>query len=424
MFQPPRGTRDWLPEENLKRRWVVERIREVFELYGYGEVVTPAFEHLDLLVAKAGEEVREQIYWFKDKAGRSLGLRFELTTPIARIVASRLDLPRPIRFYYIQPVWRYEEPQKGRYREFWQAGIELIGVGGPEGDAEVIAVTHRAIRRSGLSNFGIHISDRRIVEDLLIQAGVKKKDMNQALRILDKLERKGESFVIGELEKLGLDEESIVSLIETLRKGTLEIDVKSQQGKEGLEHLARVVELLEKAYSVKVAVDYSIVRGLAYYTGIVFEVKTGVSGELGSIAGGGRYDDLIRIIGGRDMPATGMSIGVERLIESLVAEGKLRNVSLKRDVVVIPAKGSDRVMEECIRIAEQIRSLGFSSVVDYSTRSLSKSLEKASKSGFNYAIIIGPREVETGIFTLKDMRRWEEYKLSRERLLEYFKNMK
>ncbi|MEM2791228.1 MAG: ATP phosphoribosyltransferase regulatory subunit, partial [Thermofilaceae archaeon] len=126
-YERPRGTRDYLPEECRVRRKVLERLRSVFESYGYGEVVTPAFEHLELLSAKAGEEVVDQIYSFSDKAGRKLGLRFELTTPIARIVAERADLWKPVRFYYIQPVWRYEEPQRGRLREFWQAVVELIG---------------------------------------------------------------------------------------------------------------------------------------------------------------------------------------------------------------------------------------------------------------------------------------------------------
>ncbi|RLE59969.1 MAG: histidine--tRNA ligase [Thermoprotei archaeon] len=424
MFQPPRGTRDWLPEENIKRRVVSERIREVFERYGYGEVVTPAFEHLDLLVAKAGEEVKQQIYWFKDKAGRSLGLRFELTTPIARIVASRLDMPRPTRFYYIQPVWRYEEPQKGRYREFWQAGIELIGVSGPEGDAEVIAVTYRSIRHAGLERFSIHVSDRRIVEEIVLQSGISAERLDDALRVLDKLDKRGKDYVIEELVKMGANESSVEEMLSTLEEGSLDLDLKSDRGKEGLNHLSRTVELLNDSYSIKVKVDYSIVRGLAYYTGLVFEVKTGVTGEMGSIAGGGRYDDLVSIVGGPHIPATGMSIGLERLIESLLIEGKLKEFTYRNDVVVIPVKYSWDILKKCIEIAEKIRAGGLSTIVDYSVRSLTKSLEKASKRGFRFAVIIGPKELKENQVTLRDLENWKEYKVSIDNILDAIKRGK
>lgn len=424
MFQPPRGTRDWLPEDNVRRRVVSERIREVFERYGYGEVVTPAFEHLDLLVAKAGEEVKEQIYWFKDKAGRTLGLRFELTTPVARIIASRLDMPRPIRFYYIQPVWRYEEPQKGRYREFWQAGIELIGVPGPEGDAEVIAVTYRSIRHAGLERFSIHVSDRRIVEEIVLQSGISAERLDDALRVLDKLDKRGKDYVIGELVKMGASESSVEEMLRILEEGSLDLDLKSDRGKEGLEHLSRTIELLNDSYSIKVKVDYSIVRGLAYYTGLVFEVKTGVTGEMGSIAGGGRYDDLVSVIGGPRIPATGMSIGLERLIESLLLEGKLKELTYRNDVVVIPVKYSWDILKKCIEIAEKIRDSGLSTIVDYSARSLAKSLEKASKRGFRFAVIIGPKELKENQITLKDLENWKEYKVSIDNILDVIKGWK
>lgn len=413
-----------MPEDNVRRRIVSERIRDVFERYGYGEVVTPAFEYLDLLVAKAGEEVKEQIYWFKDKAGRSLGLRFELTTPIARIISSRLDLPRPVRFYYIQPVWRYEEPQKGRYREFWQAGIELIGVPGPEGDAEVIAVTYRSIKHAGLERFSIRVSDRRIVEEIVLRSGIAPKRLGDALRVLDKLDKRGEDYVIGELVKMGASEPSVEEMIRTLKEGFLDLDLRSEGGKEGLEHLSRTIELLNDSYSIKAEVDYSIVRGLEYYTGLVFEVKTEVAGEMGSIAGGGRYDDLISVVGGPRISATGMSIGLERLIESLLLEGKLQEVTYHKDVVVVPVKYSWNILKKCIEVAEKIRDSGLSAVVDYSVRSLSKSLEKASKRGFRFAVLIGPRELEEKQVTLKDLENWKEYKVSIDDVVDTIRGLK
>jgi len=407
VFQRPRGTRDWLPGEAYRKRYVEGRLRRVFERYGYGEVITPAFESLGLLVAKAGEEVKEQIYWFKDKAGRDLGLRFELTTPVARIVAAKPEMPKPIRLYYIQPVWRYEEPQHGRYREFWQAGVELIGVPGAEGDAEVIAVTDRALREAGLEGFEIRVSDRRIVEDVLLSAGVDAARVEEAFRILDKLEKRGKEYVVEELGRLGVEADEARRVIDTLAAAGLEVEVHSDRGRRGLEHLRETVDLLEEAYSISVKVDYSIVRGLGYYTGLVFEVKAGE--DIGSIAGGGRYDDLISLVGGDRLPATGMAIGVDRLLAVLESRGLLPEYK-PVEAVVIPVRSEGRILVEAIKIAEELRGQGVKAVVEYG-RSLRKALERAAAMGARFAVIIGPRDLEEGVATLKDLEEWRQVKL-------------
>ena len=189
MYQRPRGTRDYLPQDSAKRRKVTEIFRRVFELYGYGEVITPALEYLELLEAKAGPEVREQIYWFEDKAGRRLGLRFELTTSVARVVAERRDLPKPIKFYYIQPVWRYEEPQRGRLREFWHAGIEFMGTKSSAADAEVVAVAARALESAGVDDVVVRVNSRKIAEGLADKYRVEQCRREDFFRILDKLEK-------------------------------------------------------------------------------------------------------------------------------------------------------------------------------------------------------------------------------------------
>lgn len=412
-LKPPRGTRDKLPEEMFARRLVCEKLRNVFELYGYGEVETPAFEHLEVLVAKAGADVVEQIYAFKDKAGRDLGLRFELTTPIARIVASRLEMPKPIRLYYVQPVWRYEEPQKGRLREFWQAGVELIGVEGPLGDAEVIAIAHEAIRRAGLTGFEVHLSHRAVVEDILIAAGLPRGRLDDALRVLDKLEKRGREFVVEELSKLGLEKREAENALDQLLSGGLDVRVKTEEGKKGLEALAHILDILESSYNVKAKVDFGIVRGLGYYTGPVFEVKTTLEGELGSIAGGGRYDDLVSALGGPRIPATGMAIGVERLMEALAAEGKLNLKFSQCDVVVIPVSNEARVVKHAISVAEALRKgASASTIVDYSFGSLAKALRRAVERNARFAVIVGEREILENKVTLKDLANWSETKLT------------
>lgn len=418
-LRPPRGTRDWMPEEAWFKRLVEDRIRRVFESYGYGEVITPAFEHLELLVAKAGEEVVNQIYNFKDKAGRDLGLRFELTTPIARIVSSRPELSKPIRFYYIAPVWRYEEPQRARLREFWQAGIELIGVEGVEGDAEVIAVLHDSLRSAGLKDFRILVNDRRVVEDILVSAGIGRERIESALRALDKLERMGEEFVVGELCKLGLSESRARRVIDRLTEGFRGFSPSTREGETGARRLLELLGILEEGYGIRVDVDLSIVRGLGYYTSIVFEAKC-ANANIGSIAGGGRYDDLVSGLGGPQLPATGMAIGVERLLEALSAQGEMPRCR-PAEVVVIPIGAERRVLTAALKVAQGLRSNGLRVIVEYSRRSLSKTLERLSKAGVRFALILGPSELDQGLVTVRDMEAWEEFKVRVEEVVTLIK---
>jgi len=402
------------------RRKVLERLRSVFESYGYGEVVTPAFEHLELLSAKAGEEVVDQIYSFSDKAGRKLGLRFELTTPIARIVAERADLWKPVRFYYIQPVWRYEEPQRGRLREFWQAGVELIGLPGVMGDSEVVTVMVNALRKAGLTKFTVHVNDRRLIEGLLQWAGLDAERIPAALRVIDKLEKRGVEYVRSELGNMIRDSGRLSRLMEYLTSEdplSLPIDDLPPAAREGAISLRELLEELDESYGILsyVKPDLSIVRGLDYYTSLVYETKTPLGGELGSVAGGGRYDDLIKLVGGPPLPATGMAIGVERLIEALEAEGSLDVRKARRGVIIIPVKRE--LVRAAIRIAERLRDHGLSTIVDLTGRKVSSALESADKQGFRYAVIIGKQEVESGLLTLRDLEKWEERRMPLEQLL-------
>ncbi|MCD6563025.1 MAG: histidine--tRNA ligase [Thermoproteales archaeon] len=422
-LRTPRGTRDYLPEEMFFRRYIFRKIREIFERYGYGEVQTPAFEHLELLEAKAGEEVKDQIYWFKDKAGRRLGLRFEMTTPIARIVASNPMMPKPLRFYYIQPVWRYEEPQKGRLREFYHAGVEFIGVSSPSADAEVIMVAYQALKNCGLKNIKIKINDRRIIEYLLRSFGVMDEKIDNSMRILDKLERRGRKYVISELSKVGLSFEKGRELLKVLNiKGCNYEKLENvrgylsniSEGIKGIENLDIILEELYNGYNLsenEIEIDFTIVRGLAYYTGFVFEIKVVDAPDIGSVAGGGRYDNLIGLIGGRDFPATGMAIGVERVMEAL---NELKTpVPLKYnicDVIVIPLRA--KYIIDAIRIAEKLRENGISTILDVTGRRISSALEYADKMKIRYAIIVGEREIKEGKYTLRDLKEWKEEKLS------------
>ena len=426
-FQRPRGTRDYMPEDARKLREVAERIRKVFELYGYGEVITPAFEHLELLVAKAGEDVVKQIYDFRDKAGRLLGLRFEMTTPIARIIASNPMVPKPIRLYYVQPVWRYEEPQHGRYREFWQAGVELIGVGSPEGDAEVVALTIRALKRAGLKKFIVKVNDRELVEGILESFGVPPSLWPRVMRAIDKLEKRGRGFVEKELAEAGMGLEKARGLLDLLDKLRGRVDALgdtetmiSERLRRGLKRLQEILEELEQGYGIEseVEVDTSIVRGLDYYTSFVFEVKVPGVG-VGSVAGGGRYDDLIKLVGGPDLPATGMAIGLERLIEAIEHQGTDLGAYREALVAVIPVDASLRAA--AARAAESLRDADIPTVLEFGSRRLGKALERADKAGVRFAVIVGERELREGVFTVRDMAERVQERVKISELVNYIK---
>jgi len=415
VFQRPRGTRDFLPGEMRVRRRVLSRITEVFESYGYGEVLTPAFEHLELLEAKAGPEIKEQIYWFEDKAGRRLGLRFELTTPIARIVASRPELPKPIRLYYVAPVWRYEEPQRGRLREFWQAGVELIGASTVDADAETAVVMYRALEAAGLDGLRVRVNSRRIADGLARRSGVPAGLLDEFYRIVDKLEKQGAEAVASGLRGLGLGEDAVDWV---LRFITFEADkwdkldyAAGQLGGEAAEEagrLRRFLELLIDGYGVPeegVEVDLSIVRGIGYYTGIVYEASAAGAEDVGSLAGGGRYDDLIRIVGGPPTPATGMAIGVERVIEALVSKGAVKMEEFPPQARVMVVSTESGLAVEAVKTAEKLRRAGVAVAVEVMGRSIRAAMSHANRSGVKYVVIVGRRELEKRCVSVKDMEK-------------------
>jgi len=430
ILQRPRGTRDYLPDEMRVREQVIKKFKETFELYGYGEVLTPAFEHLELLEAKAGPEVKEQIYWFTDKAGRRLGLRFELTTPIARIIATKPEIPKPIRFYYVAPVWRYEEPQRGRLREFWHAGVELIGSKYVEGDAEVIALMYRALKNVGLDDVVVKLGERRIAETLADKVGVEPNRRDDFFRAIDKLDKLGVEGVIEWLSKLGLTNSQIELVVDFITiKGDNEDKLNkarellnSDKASNAVEELKELITLLTEGYCLpkdSLIVDFGIVRGLAYYTSLVYEAVVPSAVGVGSVAGGGRYDDLIKLVGGPNLPATGMAIGVERVIEALFIKERVK-LEATNNVVLVVSTSFD-IYKEALKVAEELRNNGIPTQCDVMRRKLSTTLEHADRLGIPYTVIVGPRELKEGKVVLRDMVKREQSVLKLDDLISNLK---
>ncbi|MFH0711364.1 MAG: histidine--tRNA ligase [Candidatus Aenigmatarchaeota archaeon] len=422
-FQTPRGTRDFLPEEMIKREFVINTIKNVFVKFGFDPLETPVFEEFQLLSKKSGEDIKNQIYEFKDKSGRDLGLRFDLTVPMARVVANNPQLPKPFKRYAIAPVWRYEEVSAGRKREFYQCDVDVVGTASMDADVEVMTTAIECFKSLGFKDFKIKISDRKVLEGFieLIKKKIEpemKLEFSPAeiFRIIDKIEKIGVEEVEKELKKLGLSEKQIEKLLEVISvKGTFEAVLKKGRellkgikiAEEGFNELEGIWEF-SKVYGIDkyLVLDYSMARGIDYYTGPIFETEVKGYEKYGSICSGGRYDKLIETFGGRPTPATGISLGIERIIEILGQERKFEEK--KTNVRVFVASVNEDVKKDAVKIALDLRKEGIKCQVDLMNRSLGKQFEFADTMGIPFVLVVGKEELKKNVFKLKDMEKKSE----------------
>ncbi len=426
MYQPPRGTRDFLPDEMYKRNWVLERIREVYEAYGFEPLGTPAFESWELLKMKSGEDVVNQIYYFKDKADRELGLRFDLTTSLARVVATHRELQMPFKRYATGTVWRYENPSEKRFREFWQADADTVGVSDIIADAEVLSAAVDCLKKMGFEGFRIQLNDRRILEEFILSAGVPTERVLEAIRAVDKLLKIGREGVIEELRRLSLSQDEADKLLDALSLTgepeyvLTQAENRLKDSSDGLKGCKALRDMITYAksfgYAKYIVVELSLARGLDYYTGPVFEVSAKGYEDYGSIAGGGRYDEIISIFGGNTTPATGISFGIERLVPLLEMKGGFDKITLGVDVLVAPV--SENVKGEAIKVAQELRSAGHSTILDLMGRRFSKQLEYADKKHVRKVVIVGEKELAEGSLSIRDMETGAQTKIERGKLLD------
>jgi len=432
-FQTTKGTRDFLPDEMITREHVLQTIKNIFESYGFDTIETPAFEDLELLTAKSGEDVAKQIFRIETEKERKLGLRFDLTVPLARFLANNPQIPKPFKRYAIAPVWRYEEPQAGRMRQFYQADIDICGSESMEADVECIACAVDCLKALGFKNLKVRVNNRKVLEGFV--EIIKKKIPEEVkiefgslevFRAIDKIGRIGTDGVREELKKIGLPKKQLGDLLEMVTiKGKFKEVLEN--GKKLLGNFAEGIMELEqmyefsKSYSISdlLVLDFSLARGLDYYTGSIFEIEAETKKRVGSLAGGGRYDNLIELLGGRATPATGISLGIERIVE-IMREGKLFE-SQKTKVKVFVANVDERVKSETIKIAQRLRKEGIACQTDMMNRSLTKQLEFADSLGIPYAIIIGPKELKEKKFKLRDMNKKIEKELTLEQMISMLK---
>ena len=386
----PRGTRDFLPEDTRKRRYIENKLRQTAKRWGYNEIKTPTFEHIELFTVKSGEGILGEIYNFKDKGDREIALRPELTAPVLRLYVSELQrAPRPIKLYYFDNCFRYERPQKGRFREFWQFGAEVIGSPRPEADAEVIALACKMLYEAGV-NGELHVGHLGIIRTLF--EGLDTETQGQIMRLVDKKDDKGlEDY----LEQIDADIEMRQKLLELIGlTGTNAVDeAKALLG--DIEELATFGTLLEllDTHSLDYTVNFGIARGLDYYTGMVFEIYSSGLGAQNQVCGGGSYR-LAHLFGGKEVESTGFALGFDRVMEVCTTKTPAED----RAVVLC----FDKTRKEGIRIADSLREHIIVDV-DVMGRSFSAQLKFANTIKARWAVIVGEDEVAQGKVALKDM---------------------
>lgn len=406
----PKGMRDIKPAEMRVRERILQIMKEIFGVYGFSPLETPAVENWEVLSAKGagGEEILNETYNFEDKGGRRVGLRYDLTVPLARFIAMNPNLPLPFKRYQIGRVWRYGDVAKGRLREFWQADVDIVGSESMLADAEVVACAVDVFKALGFKEFVVRVNNRKILSAMIQFSGVEKERVWDALRVIDKLEKVGEKKVVEELLERGVGEEACNRLMELLMlKGSSEQLLEKaesliggmKEGKEGVGELRELVSYLgEMGCSEYARIDFSLARGLEYYTGPIFEVF--FSKEIGSLAGGGRYDRMIGLFLGREMPATGISFGVDRIAEVIPPAGDEEG-----GVFVAYTEGC---LKDAVGVLTKLRRRGVSAVVDLRGRSLAKQLAYANSMNARYAVIVGKQEGREGKVKLRDFRSGEE----------------
>jgi histidyl-tRNA synthetase len=420
-FQTVRGMRDLLAEEAETLNFVVCKARETAQLYGYKEVVTPVVEPYELLSAKSGEEIRQRMFTFKDLGDRTVALRPEFTASIARLATTALKTePKPLRVLSVGSVYRYDEPQRGRYREFWQSNYELIGSSNPEADAEAILITNNFMKAVGLQNYSFKIGHIGVLRGMLSQVSIDDKTQNAILQLMDKKEYDkalelvaDDEFRIvlkGLLELKGETPLETVDLIEEIVDGCEEAAAATS-------NLRDVLWLVEKCGCPVEKVDPAFARGLEYYTGMIFEVNVP---ELDvALGGGGRYDRLIEVFGGEPTPAVGVAHGLDRIALDLQAQKIPLAAPRVKRAVVIPVQ--ETLKAEALRISQMLREAGVSVEFEVMGRKMAKALEDADRRKMDYAVIVGEREMDEGAVVVRDLAKHEQTTVGIEKLLEKIK---
>lgn len=411
---PPKGTRDFYPDECRRRNWLFGIWREAALRFGFEEYDGPVLETEELLTRKSGEEIVEQLYAFEDKGGRRVALRPEMTPTLARmIIAKGPALPKPIKWFAIPQCWRYERMQRGRGREHYQFNLDVVGVPGVQAECEVLACCMAALEAMGLSHEQVQVrySSRRLLADLMALAGIAREQAGAVCLVLDKRGKVPDDVVGQMLTDAGLKPTQIESTLDLMRISCL-AEAREKLGASpsaGLDELEAFGAMAD-AYGIApwLAFDIGVIRGLAYYTGIVFECFD-VQKRFRAIFGGGRYDNLLKALGGEDVTAVGCGFGDMVIMDVLADLKLLPEFPRKLDVMVLPLSDAERRV--AIEVASKLRGKGERVEIALLDRKLGKALTDAARAGAARVIIVAPDELSKGLVVERDMKTGQERKV-------------
>ncbi|HKG15229.1 MAG TPA: histidine--tRNA ligase [Pyrinomonadaceae bacterium] len=452
--QPARGMRDFLPADVRRREYVIRVIKDTYERYGFEPLETPAVENIETLLGKYGEEGNQLIFKIlkrgeHEKSGEAdLALRYDLTVPLARVVAEYGDkLPKFFKRYQIQPVWRADRPARGRFREFYQCDVDCTGTRSPVVEAEICAAASDVLTALGFNNFTLRLNHRQVLAGVLEAAGIAAEKHGEALVAIDKLDKIGREGVAREFDARGIRAESgdeLLGFFENLPAlehaaefvagdgGMVEVSKASaynhaalgrlvefigdnETGARGVDELRRIVEYAE-SYGVadRIKIDPSLARGLSYYTGAIMEIS--VPDLAGSLGGGGRYDNLVGMFSGRDIPACGFSLGLERIIVVMTERGMFPEDLERAAADVLVTIWNEESFRDSLAFAAELRRAAPELRVDVYPEAdkLGKQLKYASSLGVPVVIVIGDDERARGEVALKDMKTGEQRTVARE----------
>ncbi|MDE0626852.1 MAG: histidine--tRNA ligase [Bryobacterales bacterium] len=420
-----RGLRDLLPESMIARQRLIDTVRGIYEIYGFSPLDTPAIEYLDVLSGSAGQEAQQSIFRVTNPEKEDLGLRFDLTVPLSRVVSQHSGISFPFRRYQVAQVWRADKPDPGRFRQFTQFDLDAIGAPCGRADVEIIAAICDSLSAIDAGPYLVRFSSREILNLLLRRAGIRQERAAAVFRVLDKLDKIGLGKVKLELTSgytdssgdrirgVGLSAAQVEVIEEFLSvSGATRSEVLRKLGAlfssvpdstEQLDVIDGISSTLDALgyHSDRVALDVSIARGLAYYTGPVFEAVLLDAPRFGSVFGGGRYDNLVSRFGGPPIPATGASMGVDRLLAAMEHLGRVRPVKTAAQVLV--SVMDETLAGQCMRVAFDLRRAGIRTEIQVAPGKLGKQLKRANRLGIPYVVLIGSNEAERGVVTVKQM---------------------
>jgi histidyl-tRNA synthetase len=425
-FRTLRGMRDLLPEDATTMAFIGDTARKVARLYGYKEIITPILESYELLAAKAGDEVRSRMFAFEDLGGRKVAMRPEFTASVARLVATTLrNEPKPFRIFCMGSAYRYDEPQRGRYREFWQSDYELIGSNRPEADAEILLATNSLMQGAGLKKFAMKTGHVGVLRTILTEEKIDDKQQNAIMQFMDKKEY---DAAISLVEDAGATQRCLTTLRQLVQcrgtdifavidkmKALVKDYEKSVAAVENLEEILKLVT--ESGCKIDMSVDAGFARGLEYYTGMVFEVY--IPDMDIALGGGGRYDRLVELFGGEPTPATGVAHGIDRIMLAMQAQKAIVENEKTKTVFVVPIR--DEQKTEALKIAQMLRNEGIAAELEVMGRKMAKALEDADRRKLDYAIIVGEKELKEKSVVLRDLAKRQQNTVKIERLADTIK---